>query len=148
MLEQTEQECWDALPTVWLPPTSHLIARFGAQKVRAMVILIHEANYSKAAQMIGVSRSTIYRWLDDVEFRDALRALREDAAAEGLNQLKGLMLQSVFRLKDLCDDEDPRVRLQANKFVLQLQFRVLENESISHRLDIIEDSILRTGHYR
>lgn len=85
---------------------------------RAIAELLESGNVSKAADVAGVSRVTVHRWMKQPAFRDALRAAEQDA----LDALQRRMLKlgdgAADALQDGLDASDLRIRLRAADTVL------------------------------
>ena len=66
---------------------------------------------SEGARIASIGRTTLYRWMEDDEFRRALESTRAEAADLARSELEGLMLKSTMVLADSL--EDPRAHRPA-----------------------------------
>lgn len=112
-----------------------------AKQQKVMPYLLSAPNVTQAAVTAGVSRTTIYRWLDDPIFRYELERWRGEAVREAKLALKGMLVQAVQALEPLLRSDDPRVRLGAARLALSFGFRVLEDQDINERLDLLENAV-------
>ena len=99
---------------------SHRLTR---RQILALPILATTPSRSQAARETGISESTLYRWLQDENFRDELGRLTAEAAERTRQELEDLTLQSVRVLRELMEDSDPMVRLRAARAVAAMGLR-------------------------
>ena len=112
-----------------------------ARQVAALPYLVASPTVSEAAKVAQVDRATLYRWMEDEDFREALSELRSEATDLAKAELKGLMLKSVRVLADAMDDPSPNVRVRAAQTALSIGFRVNELEKVRERLDILDGAL-------
>lgn len=115
--------------------------KLSQKQLMALPQLVSAPSITRAAVVVGVSRTTVYRWLSNPSFKYELDRRREEAAEEALLALKGMLLQAVSAVAGLLESDDPRVRLGAARLALAFGFRVLEDNEIKRRLDLLENSI-------
>ena len=96
----------------YVPPS-----RLTRRQILTLPILATTPSRAQAARESGISESTLYRWLQDENFRDELRRLTAEAAERTRQELEDLTLQSVRILRELMEDSDPMVRLRAARAV-------------------------------
>ncbi len=135
----------DAAP--WQPPDGYRTGQnetdfaLSAKQVRALPYMLSTPKVTEAAAAVGVSRTTIYRWLEDPSFAAELNRCREDATEEALRALKGMLIQSVEAVAGLLQSENERVRLGAARLALTYGFRVMEDQDIVRRLAMLENTV-------
>lgn len=112
-----------------------------ASQLKALPHLLSTPRVSQAAVAAGVSRTTIYRWLEDPFFKYELDRWREEAKEEAILALKGMLIQSVQAVGELLQSDDERVRLGAARLALTYGFRVMEDQDIVRRLELLESSV-------
>ena len=66
----------------------------------AICALIREGSLSGAARASGISRSTLYRWLDDTEFRADLEAARQQATDAEIDAMIDLRRRQCVAARD------------------------------------------------
>lgn len=103
--------------------------RLTRRQILALPILATTPSRSQAARDAGISESTLYRWLQDEDFRDELRRLTAEAAERTRQELEDLTLQSVKVLRELMEDPDPMVRLRAARAVAAMGLRATGADS-------------------
>ncbi len=101
---------------------------------------------SQAARCASVGRATLYRWLQDERFRQALDRLQSEAADLARSELQGLMLKGILVLSQAMDDSNPDIRLRAARATLYLALKVKDIKDIQQRLELIDEAFaLRTS---
>ena len=106
----------------------------------ALGALLTEADVSKAADAAAVSRTTIYRWLKDPVFQNALSAAESEALAALSRKLVVLGGQAVFVLDDAMRDANTPVssRIRAADIVLSRLLQLRELVQLDARVAEIE----------
>ncbi len=110
---------------------------------RQLAALPHVAaspTLSQAARSASVGRATLYRWLQDERFRQALDSLRAEAADFARSELQGLMLKGILVLSQAMDDSSADIRLRAARATLYLALKVKDIKEIQQRLDLIDEA--------
>ena len=116
---------------------------------RALPIIAASLSNAQAARDVGVNESTLYRWLENPEFRDELDNLRREASSLAMTEIQSAMLQAVSVVLDATRSENEATRLSAARFLLQLGLRIGEIEKLRHEIRSMEDALpLWAAHYR
>ena len=110
-------------------------------QVKALQHLATSASISEAARLSEVSRATLYRWMEDDEFRTELERLRTYAFDLARAELKGLMFKAAAVLDDSMEHRNPFVRLRAAQATVYSGLKVGEIEKLKDRLDRIDDAL-------
>ena len=92
------------------------------------------------ARSASIGRATLYRWLQDEPFRQALERLQSDAADFARSELQGLMLKGILVLSQAMDDSNPDIRLRAARGTLYLALKVKDIKEIQQRLELIDEA--------
>ena len=95
---------------------------------------------SQGARSASIGRATLYRWLQDEPFRQALERLQSDAADFARSELQGLMLKGILVLSQAMDDSNPDIRLRAARGTLYLALKVKDIKEIQQRLELIDEA--------
>lgn len=111
-----------------------------AKQRRAITALLTERTTRDAAKVAKVSESTLWRWLDDPEFKAELTRQEGailDEVTRGLLTMQGAALEE---LRDLIEKPTPpTVRLQAVKAALEIQLKYRELNSLEERIRKLEE---------
>ena len=87
-----------------------------------------------------MSRATLYRWLEDDGFRQALNRLQSEAADSAKSELQALMLKGMLVLSQAMEDPSADIRLRAARATLYLALKVKDIEDIERRLEVIDEA--------
>jgi hypothetical protein len=88
------------------------------KQLQSLPYLAAAGSMTDAATTLDVSRTTLYRWMDDPDFRMEYERLREEASAIATAELRGLMLKATTVLADSMDHSYPEIRLRAAQVAL------------------------------
>ena len=111
------------------------------RQLRAMPYLVASPTVSEGARLAQVGLRTLYRWMDDDDFRRELERQRSEAAELAYVELKGLMLKSVQVLGSAMEDPNPNVRLRAAQTALSVAMKATELRDIQKRLDLLDAAL-------
>ena len=105
--------------------------------------LLTSSTRAEAARKLGVSRSTLYRRLQDEEVREAFRVARMDALSESTATLQIASFEAASALRDLATDSsvNPHVRLGACRAILDLAYRAAEIEDVRAEIEQLKADI-------
>ena len=81
------------------------------RQLRALPYLVAAPGNRDGARLAQVGERTLYRWMEEYEFRRELERRRSEAAELAYVELKGLMLKAVQVLGDAMENPNPNVRL-------------------------------------
>lgn len=90
-------------------------------KASAVELIIKGESVTKTAELVGVTRETVSRWVNhDPEFKALMAEAHQGAVAAMHHRLAGLTDTAVTTLADICKDPDhrPADRINAAKIIL------------------------------
>lgn len=105
---------------------------------RAISELLVSGNVSKAAEVAGVGRVTVHRWMKQAAFRDALRQSEQDALDALQRRLVTLGSGAADALQDGLSSPDLRIRLRAADTVLDRLLALRQLIDFDARLAVLE----------
>ena len=110
---------------------------------RAIVALLAQSTVAAAAVSSGVGQSTIYKWLGEAAFRQALAQAEGAAVAAAGRKLVNLAESALNVLSDvLADPTTPApVRVRAAETILSNLIRYRELVNFETRLDALEREV-------
>ena len=111
------------------------------RQVAALPYIVAGATLSEGARLASVGRATLYRWMEDDQFRSALERTRSEAAELARTELQGLMLKAVLVLAESLEDSAPNVRLRAANAALALGLKTLDSKELLRRIDYLDDAM-------
>ena len=111
------------------------------KQLQLMPYLVASPSLNQAAKLAEVGRSTLYRWMENGEFRRELVRLRGEALDLAHVELKGLMLKATQVVGETMDDANPLVRLRAAQIALSMCLKSVEVKEIQRRVELLEDAL-------
>ncbi len=99
--------------------------------------LVSAKSASETAELVGVNRTTIYRWMDDPDFRDEYDRQRDAVADFARAGMRTLMLKALSVQAERLDSDDPKERAHAAKEIIDYDkttARSHENQKLVNRL--------------
>jgi len=106
--------------------------------------LMTSTTREEAASKLGVSRSTLYRWLaSDDELKEAFHTARTTALQEGTTTLQMASYEAAAALRSLVLDTsiNPHVRLGAARAILEFAYRATEVEDVRAQIEELKELI-------
>ena len=112
-------------------------------QLAALPYLVAAPTVAEGARLAAIGRTTLYRWMNDDDFRRTLEGLRAQAADLAHTELRGLMLKSVLVLvlAEAMEDSNPGVRLRAAHAALSLGLRAIDLKELQRRVDLLDESV-------
>jgi hypothetical protein len=111
------------------------------RQLLALPYLVTATSISEAAKQADVGRTTLYRWMEDDEFRAEFKRLRNEALDLAYVELKGLMFKATQVVGEAMDDPNPFVRLRGAQIAFSVGLKSLEVRELQRRLDLLEDAL-------
>lgn len=111
------------------------------KQLQALPYIVTSPSVSEAAKLAEVARSTLYRWMENDEFRRELERLRSEALELAHAELKGLMLKATQVVGESMDDANPLVRLRAAQIALSIGLKAVEVKEIQRRIQLLDDAL-------
>jgi hypothetical protein len=128
-------------------------AKFGRKKEEAIAALLNQRKVDEAAKSIGVTTSTLLRWMEVPEFDQAYREARRKVFRQSVARLQQASTAAVSTLLKIMVDTStpPSVRVRAADSVLGHAKHAIEIEDIEVRVAALEQAsgvAKRDGDYR
>lgn len=111
-------------------------------QVKAIECLLSSSSVASAAERAGVNRSTLYRWMKEPAFRQALKNAEATALGELSRSLVALSKGAVAALAAaLGGTEKASTRLRASEVVIANLLRLQELVAIEQRVSDLERKV-------
>jgi hypothetical protein len=111
---------------------------------RFIMAVLNSPSVEAAAESVGVSRTTAWRWMKDQTVLERLREARRDAWGRAMAQLQEAGPEAVEALRRvLREAESEAPRVSAAKAILELGLKAVEIADIEERLATLEKAIGR-----
>ena len=107
------------------------------RQVLAIPHLVSAKSVSETAELIGVNRRTVYRWMDDPAFREEYDRQRDAVAGFARSGMRALMLKALSVQAERFDSDDPRERTRAAKEIMDYDAKTApkhESQKLLNRL--------------
>lgn len=110
------------------------------RQIASLPYIIPAPTLAEGARLAEIGRTTLYRWMEEPDFREELERLRSNAAELAFAELNGLMLKSALVLAENMEHPDPGVRLRAARASLYAGMRVNEFKELRERVNRLDDA--------
>lgn len=100
------------------PAEMSKLEKLDSKQILALTLLSQGNRPGEVARQVGCNRGTIWRWLKEPAFSEALADLQADLTGNARVQIRNLVRDAVDELADLLTCEDPKVRMQAVNCIL------------------------------
>lgn len=115
---------------------------------KVIPILIGYDSTEAAARAAGMSKNTLYNWMQQEEFSKAVSSARKKLLEKAMNKLMNVSMKAVITLETLLDAESESVRRAAANDVLGHILKYRELSEIEERLETVERLVLERKTYR
>jgi DNA-binding MurR/RpiR family transcriptional regulator len=114
-----------------------------AKQERALAALVAQPTISEAAKVLGVGETTLYRYMRDAQFSDALKRARRAAVAQLTARLQAGASGMAGVLQTIAEDETApaSARVSAARAVIDYTLKAVELEDLSERLEALEKAV-------
>lgn len=117
------------------------MSRFDTRKSTAIEVLGYGLSVKDASEKAGVTRKTVYRWLDDDGFKSEVVKAQNAVLERVSSRLSALALKGLNVMDELLDSEDDSVRLRASSALLSRFTEILEVLRLEKRVEVLENEI-------
>ncbi len=116
------------------------ISDLSKKQERALVELLNCLTVKEVAQKLKVSEATLYRWMQDDNFRTHYRAARRKIVEQALGQLQKATGEAVKTLLEVMQNAEasPHARVASARTILEFSIKAVELEDLSERVEILE----------
>ena len=97
------------------------------------------ATKQEAARLAGVGERTIYRRLEDPDFRRRVDQARSELVTQAVGRLADASAAAVTTLRALLGADSESVRLGACRAILDLGLKLRESEELERRIAALEE---------
>ena len=111
------------------------------RQVLALPYLLRPGPITEQARNAGISRNTLYRWLEDENFRKCLERLREETLRFSQSEFQAITLMAVEAITDALESDDIRIRLQAARIVMQESRKAQYDQHMQRGIEKLYDAV-------
>jgi ACT domain-containing protein len=114
------------------------------KKLKALEALIACDTIDEACKVVGITRSTMYRYLKDPLFDKELKAAKRQLINRAILRLQQTCGDATRALAEICRDKKapPSSRVSAAKEILSSALKSIELEEIEERIKNLEQRYL------
>ena len=108
---------------------------------RALVALLEQPTVVDAAAAANISKTTLYKWLKGIDFRQRYLAARRDAVSHAVGRLQQAMTGAVETLETIAADPQapPAARIAAARTIISQAIKGVEVEDLMARIERLEN---------
>ena len=119
--------------------------KYPRKKEQAIVALLSQSSMADAAQVAGVSETTLWRWLQEEEFCQSYREAKRRVVDQAVSRLQQLTGQAVNTLGRVMASPLGRASTQvtAARVVLDMALKAVEMEDLAVRIERLEHLVER-----
>ena len=114
------------------------------KQVLAIPHLVSAKSVSETADLVGVNRATVYRWMDDPTFREEYDRQRDAVAGFARSGMRTLMLKALSVQAERFDSDDPRERARAAKAIMDYDAKTAPKHESQKLLNLLHSVIYST----
>ncbi len=96
---------------------------------------------AEGARRASISRTTIYKWMEDDDFRAELCRVRAEMAELAQAEMQGLMLKAAAVVDQALDGDISPVQLRAALGAINVALKVRYGLNVERRLNRIDDAL-------
>ena len=107
---------------------------------KAIVALLNEPTMKEAAEIAGISEVTLWRWLQNADFRKSYMEARRLAVQRAIARTQAITSEAVETLREVMNDKAATgsERIAAAKAILDYAMKGIELEDHEQRLGELE----------
>jgi hypothetical protein len=117
--------------------------KLGRKKERAISALLEHDTLADAARAIGIGEVTLWRWLQEAEFKSAFRDAKRRLLDEALTTLQKATRKAINALVSILEDQGKpaSARVTAAKTILETAIKGLQVEELEGRVEQLERTV-------
>ncbi len=108
------------------------------RQLKAIPHIVGSPTYTEGCKKAKINKTTLYKWLKELEFKAELDRQRDEVTAEAFGVLSQSLTKAVETLVGLLDNKDDRLKRLTAKDVIDFIIRHKENEDLDERLTEVE----------
>jgi hypothetical protein len=106
---------------------------------KALSALLSSASIAEAAIRSALSERTLYRYLEDENFKKEYRSARRNLVENSIGQIQTATGEAVETLRKNLTCENPAVEVRAAQIILDTAYKGIELLDVLERLEVLEN---------
>ena len=139
-LDLNEEQEPSARPNLMHTGTSRLPQDLSARQISALPHLLRPGSLTAKARAAGIGRATLYRWLEDENFRVALQSLREETLHVAESEIQAMSYEAAEVLYESLRSNDKRLKFRAAGTILQHAQQAHYGHRLEQRFDALHEA--------
>jgi hypothetical protein len=121
----------------------HKNSDLSPRQEKAILALLTHQTLEEAAQASGISRTTMFRWLQDKDFHAGYMRARRESVRQAIGRLQSKTSEAVNVLVEIMNNSDtsPFARVGAAKAIIEYSIKAVEVEDLAQRVEELEASL-------
>jgi len=111
------------------------------RKEKAILALLGGATILETSAQAGVSKRTVFKWLQELEFRQRLDQERDHIKGRNINLIKATLGDAIKTARMLLKSQSESVRLAACRILLEYGLKAIELSEIVDRVQKLEHTL-------
>jgi len=120
-------------------------AKLTDRQIKAIPHIVACPTYTEGCEKAKISKTTLYKWLKEPEFKAQLDRQRDEAAAEAFGILSQGLTKAVEALTGLLSTQDERLKRLVCKDIIDHFLRHKEAVELEERITAIEARLEARG---
>ncbi len=114
----------------------------GAQD-KAVLAMLSGSNFLEASQAAGVAQSTVWRWMREPDFKQALRDGRLELMEGAVGSIQQACSEAVDVLREVMKKEESPAssRVAAAKTIIEMALKAVELQDLEGRISALEEKL-------
>lgn len=115
-------------------------SKLGRRRERAIQALLECDSQRDAARTVGIGEVTLWRWMQELEFREALRDAKRRLLDEALTNLQRATGKAIGALVAILEDQDKpaSARVTAARTILETAIKAVQFDELEARVHQLE----------
>lgn len=113
------------------------------KKEKAIKALLECETHTEAAKAAGIAEITLYRWMQEADFREAFRNAKRRVLDQSITKLQKATGKAIKALLAVVEDEKApaSARVSGAKVILETAVKAIEIEDLEARVEKLEQSV-------
>jgi hypothetical protein len=115
-------------------------ANLSATQERAILALLSQPTLKKAASVVGMDETTLWRWLQEKDFHAAYMSARRETVGRALARIQQSTTDAVATLRSVMKDKQApaSARVAAAKTIIDYAVKAVTYDDLAKRIEELE----------
>ncbi len=111
------------------------------RQLMALPHLLRRGSLTVQARHAGIARATLYRWLQDENFRECLERLRKETLRFAQSEFQAMSYKAAAVIDEALEDDNLRIRLQAARIAMAEAHNAQYDQTLERRFENLIDAV-------